>query len=284
MQQQEVEKTNLDGKQFIDPSLIDPEIWKDAGKEPPTQEIPQAPAQQEEVPNPPETLNEVQEEVVEVNGKAFKKEELDEIISKGLLAKEWEQKVPGNDISKLFPDYTRKSQELAEYKKKMAQLKPVEVQPIEDLGVDREQVDLIQKIVKNLGFVQQQDLVKSSVEAQKDAFLETHPEYLPQNDPNNEKWDRLNAALADYNWQNQPHRVIEFLEKAHRDAAPAWQEPARVNELKQKIAQTKSMNQISSLGGGSQTPPPIKKQVNNAAIEAARKSGWSEQDINELLN
>src|SRR3990167_5661467 len=68
----------------------------------------------EEAPLEEETTEEVVPPVLtKIGDREYTAEELQEIVAKGSKIKEWETKMPGFDVDKLMPDYTRKSQELA---------------------------------------------------------------------------------------------------------------------------------------------------------------------------
>lgn len=278
MENQEVEKTNLENEQIeVDPEII--ALAKDEPVESPQSPVPATPPESA----PTETVStEPTEEKFTFGDNEYTQSEIAELLAKGKAAKEWETKVPGNDIAKLQADYTKKAQKLAEYEKQFAP--PVE-QNSDEVDLPPDQIDLFKKVAKKLGFVQREDLVKGSVEAQKDAFLAEHPEYLPQNDPNNEKWGALLASFNEFNWQANPQRVADFLERSHAQVASKWQEPARGADMKRMILQKKSVENLAQLGGGAAANIPHTKstKLTEKNIQILKNGGWSEADINELL-
>lgn len=282
MDTQEVDKTNLESDKMPEKVEVDQELLDFVQPTKETEEIPQEkPA---EVTEPPTTTtSETTEEKFTFGEHEYTQSEIAELLEKGRVAKEWESKVPGNNITKLQADYTKKSQKLAEYEKQFAP--PVE-QNSDEVDLPPDQIDLFKKVAKQLGFVQREDLVKGSVDAQKDAFLAEHPEYLPANDPTNEKWSALVGAFNEFNWQQNPNKVADFLERSHAQVAPRWQEPARGGEMKRQILQRKSIGGLAQLGGGAAANAPQTKntKLTEKNIQAYRNGGWSEDDIKELLN
>lgn len=72
---------------------------------------------------------------IKVGDQEFSEDELSALVEKGRLAKDIEEK-QNTDLSKVYPEYTRKSQQLKEYEEELAQLrelkKSVEEREIEE--------------------------------------------------------------------------------------------------------------------------------------------------------
>lgn len=225
-------------------------------------------------------------EKIKIGDNEYSQEELKAIVNRGGKVLEWEKKMPGFDVDKLMPDYTRKSQRLAQYEKgSVIQESPEKV--IEELGIEPEQVKAFEKIAKSLGFIRQNDLTERSVDAQKDSFLERHSEYLPSSPGGNEKWQRLMGEFGLYNWQANPQRVEELLERTHSEVAKSWAEVDRGKDVKQSIITKQAKVSLNSVGTGqarsSQTVTKTQK-VDSSVVQKYRNAGWSEKDINELIN
>lgn len=223
----------------------------------------------------------------------YSPEELQEIVTKGSKVKEWEQKMPGFDVDKFMPDYTRKSQRLAQYEKAPQVARPVQKtkEELEALGVDDEQIKIFENVAKHLGFVKQTDLVQTSVESQKESFLASHPEYAPGDVANDQRWATLMQEFNLFNWEAHPHRVEEFLEEAHKRIAGTQAPPVdtkKGQEMKQIITTKKAQAAIMGVGGGvsksrTTTQAPSKGATAQALIEKYRAAGWSEEDIKDIL-
>lgn len=237
-----------------------------------------------------ETQIEEQEEKVEENQpakikigeKEFDSTELETLVQKGTKIAEWEKKMPGFDVDKLMPDYTRKSQELARIKKSVPPPKEEEIN-LEELGVDNEQVKVFEKIAQKLGFVKQGDMVKNSVETQKELFIESHPEYKPGSADSDTKWNTLMSEFSLYNWQIHPEKVTDLLERAHQEVSKGWKEVARGEKTQENIATQKAKASVASLGGGKGKSIQPKSSSNSELAEKYRAMGWTEEDIKEIL-
>src|SRR3990167_5283549 len=93
----------------------------------------------------PETIIDepAEDEKVVIGDNEFTKKEIAEIIEKGQKVRGWETKMPGFDIDKLMPDYTKKSQRLAAYEKRSVQVKEgVTKEKLKELGIEDDQVSL----------------------------------------------------------------------------------------------------------------------------------------------
>lgn len=239
---------------------------------------------EEEAPAEEEAAEETVEEkpvLTKIGDREYTVEELQEIVAKGSKIKEWETKMPGFDVDKLMPDYTRKSQELA----RLTKTKPAEKkETLEELGMDETQIKLFERAAKHLGFVKQTDLVENSIEAQKDIFISHHKEYTPGTPEADAKWASLMSEFSLYNWQAHPERVEELLEKTHKEISKTIDETVRGAQVLNTIATKKAQATANSLGGGSgkSTIQPAAK-VSPSLVEKYRQAGWSEADIKELL-
>lgn len=244
------------------------------------EETPVAPAAEEQ-PAPAEPP---QPSKIKIGETEYSEDELKTIVEKGQKIRDWETKMPGFNVDTFMPDYTRKSQRLAEYEKRLA-VKPTPKADLKELGVDEEQVKVFEAVAKNLGYVSKHDLVQDSVEAQKDAFITRHPEYAPGTPVNDQRWADLMTEFSFYNWQSHPQMVEKFLEEAHNRVSPKWTEPKRGEEVKTAIVTKQAQANLVAAGGGTPKGATSPKATgNNSALVAKYKAaGWSDDDIKELL-
>ena len=93
------------------------------------------------------------------------------------------------------------------------------------------------------------------------------------------------AEFSLYNWQAHPDKVSDLLEKSHREVSKAWVEADRGNKTQANITTQKAKAAMASLGGGKGAPAAQPKTTDNSALaERYRAAGWSNEDINEILN
>ena len=215
---------------------------------------------------------------IKLGDKEFTQEELQEITEKGSKVKEWETKMPGFNLDTLMPDYTRKSQRLAAYEKRA----PKAAEEVDLSDIDSSEVEKFTRVAKHLGFVKQSDLVRDSVEVQKNAFIASHPEYQPGTTINDAKWDQLMEQFSLYNWQAYPQKVEDFLEKAHGEVSKTWQETAKNEKTKETIVTKTAVANASATSGGNSQKAQSKTD-NSALADKYRAMGWAEEDIKEIL-
>ena len=247
-----------------------------------TEEVVEEKAETEEVVE--ETKEQTEEKVeespakIKLGDKEFTQEELQEIAEKGSKVKEWETKMPGFNLDTLMPDYTRKSQRLAAYEKRA----PKASEEVDLSDVDSAELEKFERIAKAKGFVKQSDLVQDSVEVQKNAFIASHPEYQPGNTVNDAKWNQLMEQFSFFNWQSNPHKVEEFLEKAHSEVSKTWQEAANNEKTKETVITKKAVVDASASTGG-HSQKQSSSSNNSALADKYRAMGWAEEDIKEIL-
>ena len=230
---------------------------------------------------------------VKIGEAEYTPEELQAIVSKGTQVKKWEEKMPGFDIDKLMPDYTRKSQRLAQFEKRNTVPKAqADSKEMEELGIDEAQLRALEKAAKHLGFVRQTDLVQDSVEAQKETFIARHPEYKSDAVGGDIKWTQLMEKFSDFNvyqdqntktWYGKIDKVEEFLERAHAEVSGTWQAAAVNEKTKQAVVTKQAQVNLMATGGGAPRGAPQKTPSNTELIQKYRSAGWSEEDIKEIL-
>ena len=201
------------------------------------------------------------------------------IIEKGGKVQEWETKMPGFNLDTLMPDYTKKSQKLAQYEKHPAP----KAEEVDLSDVDADELDKFDRIAKHRGFIKQSDIVQDSVEVQKNTFIASHPEYKQGIPANDAKWEQLMEQFALYNWQAFPHKVEDMLEKAHSEVSKTWNEDAKNQKTKESVTTKQAIvDAVAKGGSGSQKTAAPKD--NSALADRYRALGWAEEDIKEILN
>lgn len=215
---------------------------------------------------------------IKIGDKEFTEEELNGIIEKGGKVQEWETKMPGFNLDTLMPDYTKKSQKLAQYEKHPAQ----KAEEVDLSDVDADELEKFDRIAKHRGFVKQSDIVQDSVEVQKNTFIASHPEYKQGILANDAKWEQLMEQFSLYNWQAFPHKVEDMLEKAHSEVSKTWNEDAKNQKIHESIVTKKAIIEATAKGGSSSQKQSTLKD-NSALADKYRALGWAEEDINEIL-
>ena len=254
------------------------EVKEDQSTEEETEEVKESEEQSEE--GSAETEEKAEEpQKIKIGDKEFTEEELNGIIEKGGKVQEWETKMPGFNLDTLMPDYTKKSQKLAQYEKHPAP----KVEEVDLSDVDADELEKFDRIAKHRGFVKQSDIVQDSVEVQKNTFIASHPEYKQGIPANDAKWEQLMEQFALYNWQAFPHKVEDMLEKAHSEVSKTWNDEAKNQKTKESVTTKQAIvDAVAKGGNGSQKTTAPKDS--SALADKYRALGWAEDDIKEILN
>jgi len=236
---------------------------------------------QEEEVEVPETDVEQQEgtetETVKIGDDEYDADQLTDLLAKA------------GKYDDLLPDYTRKTQELSEYKKTLGDKKEVQ-QPIitdEEVAIDTDTEKILNQWAKKKGLVPLEEIQRTTYEQEKDSqvkeFIKGFPEYNLENDPNNLRWNQLIGEVNSfYKMPANPKDVKTLLEKVHNSLrAPSELEKAE-NKTLAKIQKAKTAT-LGGEGKGSTGTPAAKRQFTTEQIDAYRRGGWSEEDIKELM-
>lgn len=154
-------------------------------------------------------------------------------------------------------------------------------QQLEDLSdVHPDDIAIVEKIVKKLGYVRQEDISRTSYESVKheqlNAFLEKYPEYKPENDPGDANWSKLQQELQSgfYTLPKDPKLIGKLLEKVHRDIAKAAVDAGEPVKKRQV--------QIASQGAGGTQRSSSSKSLDPQTRAMFERGGWSKEEIDKM--
>lgn len=156
-------------------------------------------------------------------------------------------------------------------------------QEIDELGdIDPNDVALIERVARAKGLMTKEEYNRSNYETVKNdqlnQFLETHPEYKAENDPNNYNWDRLQREIGSYyKMPDDPRLVGRILEMAHRGISQTSSDP--------QLAAKKRQIQTASVGGSGHqrsSPGRTPNPQRSALVRTHLRGGWSEDEIKEI--
>lgn len=149
--------------------------------------------------------------------------------------------------------------------------------------VNPQDIALIEKVIQAKGYVRKEELTALSysekLDNYKEEWLQVHPEYLPENDPDDKNWNLLTSTLNNYfKSPEKPSDIKKILDVVHGMIKPSPSLPiknrASVDASKEKII---SSSRGSSTGVGHQTAPSSKSNVNREAFK-----GFSKEELDEL--
>lgn len=194
--------------------------------------------------------------------------------------------VTKEEIDGLLSEKEKLSAQIVELRKERRGVKqgeqetPLFVPANEELeGVAPEDISLVEKILKAKGYVRKDEIqansYKENVDIQTETWLEKHPEYKPENDPEDKKWNSLLSEYNLYKTPSDPKQIQKLLDKAHSSLNPRsvlpTKNPATIAAAKQKLAAKGS--------GGVGAKTSIKTKGN---LDLSGLQGFTEEELAEL--
>lgn len=135
---------------------------------------------------------------------------------------------------------------------------------------------------KKFGYVQkseyQADSYSGVANTLLDSFIESHPEYSPENDPDDALWNQFVEEAKQYRPPSNPRDYIKIFNKVHAGLFGVQPKAnlSRVNAQQQKV-------KTAATGGGGKTSVTTSKAVPNLDPSARQHlKGFSEDELNEL--
>jgi len=169
-------------------------------------------------------------------------------------------------------------------------VKSPEDDPLKDVATD--DVLLIEKVLKAKGYVRKDELsIKDynvDVKRVTETWLEQNPEFKPENDPDDENWNKLNTyASKFYQKPSDPKDVLEILdasrERLFGKKAPTL--PTRslhsIAAQKEKIAVSAKPSSGGGAGSGARSQS-VKPSVNKYLT--THLHGFSDEELQEIAS
>lgn len=156
-------------------------------------------------------------------------------------------------------------------------------------GVNPDDVALIEKVIRAKGFIRKDEIKAMShqekLESHKDVWLQAHPEYLPENDPDDAKWNALKGHVdAYFKAPSNPKEIEKILDLAHSMVSPrrtlSVKEPA-TNKAAQERLKSSS---IASGGGQAKTAPAPKSGKSIDPSLLGYMTGFDDDELKELIS
>ena len=156
---------------------------------------------------------------------------------------------------------------------KREELIKVEVDELKDVHPD--DVALIDKVLRQKGYLTKEESQKMFYENVKQdglkEFLEKFPEYKPENDPHDVNWNTLQRELGFYRMPDDPHRVGEVLLRAHQGIQKTPSD--RTLEVKKQQVKT------AGVGAGGVQKSSSRKTFDVEKRIMLDQGGFSSEDI-----
>lgn len=179
--------------------------------------------------------------------------------------------------------------ELRKERRSLKDEKPKEELIVPDLkDVASADIALIERVLKAKGYVQKSDVqsmtYQEKLDAEKNSWLNAHPEYLPANDTDDTKWTALNNALTTYfKAPANPGDIGKILDLAHglvggtRQVQLPVKNIAKTNAAKEKLT-------VTSKGANAGKGATTKETMNKKKIDTSYLIGFTPEEIEEIAN
>lgn len=196
------------------------------------------------------------EETFKLGEKEYSQEELQRLVGLGELATEIETK-QNTKLDRVFPEYTKATQKLSEYEKRVQELEakanqPIQpVQPIQSAELTAEQREIARKQIEDLGFGQ-------------NAFRQIVREELAAKELLGDIDGLLESAQADGKPSTTSQELLQHMaETGIKNPAKAYKDmfEDELDALKEKkLAEIKPQGMVTTNGSqaGSKQPTPVK--------------------------
>lgn len=166
-----------------------------------------------------------------------------------------------------------------------------EVQELRDLGYSDQEISNMEKaidvIAKKKGYVKAEDNYQKEVNAVVNGFINEHPEYKPENDPEDVRWNRFDEIIKSgvYNTAGKsPEQLQVIFGKVHKDVVEELGEPTASVERKRQNAQEHKIKSISRSGGTKSSASKQTPAKKAAAVDPEVRSffkGFDDEDLEE---
>jgi len=208
------------------------------------------------------------QEAVKPEGEAINEDT--SVLKSQLSALEAQKKAILDEIVELRGQ--RRTLKEAELGKVEAKIEKVQ-EEIPDVNPD--DVRVIEKIARARGFISKDDVNKMFYEKVKqeviDDFLNKYPEFKPENDPNDAKWNALQKEVSWYKMPENPRMIATLLDRARKVIVPTGEQNT-----------TTVKKQLSTASIGSQGVQRS-SQVNPINPDLrANLHGFDEEDIKKI--
>lgn len=130
---------------------------------------------------------------------------------------------------------------------------------------------LFEVIGKKKGYVKAEEIYARDGNQVLEDFLDDHPEYKPENDVEDVRWNKFKQILTnDYNRSGkQPKELARIFKKVHRDVQEEFGESPKVISHSKRKAQVQKVRSVSHAGGAKKEE--VKKESKAPTDPGVRK-------------
>lgn len=195
------------------------------------------------------------------------------------------------DVNGLLTEKDKILADIVELRKERRSLKEA---PPEPLLIDKEEdlsdiapsdVALIEKVLKSKGYVQKGEIqatsYKEKINSLKDQWLERHPEYKPENDPEDKRWNALNSEMNFFKPPTKPEDILKLLDRADAVVSPKKSIPTKSSAA---VTASQEKIKVSSKGTAGGASTKTSKPESSLKGLKGHMKGFTDEEIDEILS
>ena len=167
---------------------------------------------------------------------------------------------------------------------KEAPLKEDHIGRLKNLGYSDEEIskasELVDVLATSKGYVKAEHTYQTVVQDTVDAFLESKPEYKPENDKDDLRWGRFQEILKSgiYNLSGKTSKQLRSIfDHVNKDIVDEFGESVQTTDAAKRAAQQQKIRSVSHSGGTKVVQTEIKKAI-APEIRAVFK-GFEDDDL-----
>jgi hypothetical protein len=158
------------------------------------------------------------------------------------------------------------------------------LQELRDLGYSDEEITNMEKAIDILaskkGYVKADQSYQTVVNSTVEAFIKANPEYKPENDPEDVRWEKFQSIVKSgtYNLSGKsPEQLESIFKKINKDVVDELGEPTSTVNTRKVAAQVQKIKSVSHSGG---TKPTVVKKTSNIDPEVKKMfKGFDDGDL-----
>lgn len=150
--------------------------------------------------------------------------------------------------------------------------------------IDPQSIEVVEKVLRARGYVKKDELEqrdkRTALTMEQNAWLDEHPEYKAENDPNDERWNKLTEIVALFQVPSNTKQLRKILDIAHGQIAGS--SPRIAVKPKGEVQAKREKLKASATpqgGSGAKTVHPSKK----SNIDPSYLVGFTDEEKAEIL-
>ena len=151
--------------------------------------------------------------------------------------------------------------------------------------IDQKDVALIERVIKAKGYAKREDLdareYHGTVKSEQDRWLDEHPEFKPENDAKDERWNALKEIASMFQQPKNPKDVRRILDMANAELTKGT--PATLpTKPKAEVAAAKEKIKVAGGATGAGAGSRAAKAAPKGNLDLSGLQGFTKEELDEL--